>query len=194
MQVDPTLWGWISITFSTVSGIAYLWSIFFRQTRPHVFTWVIWSILTSIAFTVQYTEGAGAGSWATGISAAFCIVTVAACYWKGERHITKSDWIVFILSLSAIPLWVISKNPVVTIVLVTSIDVAAYIPTIRKSWGKPREEMIFGTYLSNVKYITSLAAMENWHFTTILYPLAMLAANTALIGVVHLRRYYTRIT
>ncbi len=189
MTSDPVVWGWISVVVTITSGTVYLYSVFFGRTRPHVFTWVIWFILTAIAFAVQYSEGAGAGSWASGTSALFCALTAIACYWRGERHITRFDWIVFALSISTIPLWAVTKDPLMSIILVTAIDVAAYLPTIRKSWIKPHEEMIFGTYLSNVKHMASFMAMENWILTTWLYPVVLVVANTILIGTVHWRRY-----
>src|SRR5688572_2828651 len=140
MFFDPAIWGSVSVFFSLVSGIIYLAAVLYGPIRPHIFTWVIWTLLTAITFVIQYLEGAGAGSWATGVTCVLCIVTTVSCYWKGEKNITRFDWIVFGLGLATIPLWIVTKNPTLSIILVTLIDVAAYLPTIRKAWWKPYEE------------------------------------------------------
>lgn len=189
MPTDPVIWGLGSALLALVSAIIYLVSILRGHTKPHVFTWVIWSLLTSIAFVIQYVEGAGSGSWATGVAAVFCIITTLSCYWKGEKRITRFDWAVFVLSTTAIPLWLVTKNPTWSIILVTAIDVAAYLPTIRKSWSKPYEEMTFTTNISTAKHIVSLMAMEQFKLTTVLYPAALIVANMVLVGAIYLRRY-----
>jgi hypothetical protein len=47
----------------------YVRSIIRRETRPHVFSWVIWGIGTFTVFFAQLADGAGIGAWPIGLSA-----------------------------------------------------------------------------------------------------------------------------
>jgi len=94
--------------------------------------------------------------------------------------------------LSAIPLWYYTKNPLAAVIIATIIDVLAYYPTFRKSYLKPKEEMIFSYIVSNAKHIMSLFAMSGYSMTTVLYPVALFIMNGALIGMLALRRVRLR--
>ena len=110
MHIPPELWGVFSITLAVIAYVPYIRSIFEGKTRPHVFTWVIWMLLTIIAFSIQMTQGAGAGAWATGVTGVLCVVIFLASLRHGETHITRSDWLTFIAALLAIPIWLAASS------------------------------------------------------------------------------------
>ncbi len=69
--------GALAVTIGMIGYAPYLWSIFKGRTKPHLFSWFIWGVLTAIAFAIQISEGAGAGAWVTGITAAVCFLITA---------------------------------------------------------------------------------------------------------------------
>jgi hypothetical protein len=187
-SIPPEIWGIISIVLAVVSLAPYLWSTIKGKTKPHIFTWIIWTLLTAIAFLLQYTEGAGAGAWSGLVSTLFCIAVLIASIKYGEKHITRSDWIVFLAALAAIPIWLLTKNAALAAVWVTAIDAAGFIPTMRKSWIKPYEEMVTTHGLSLFKHITVLFAVQDVHFATIFYSWGMLVMNGVLVALILIRR------
>src|SRR5215475_6486252 len=150
--------GLLSLVLSIVSYVPYLRSIFVANTRPHAFTWLVWGAVMAIAFVAQLYGRAGAGSWSTGLSAAFCLAIGIIALFRGEKHITRGDWIALLTTLAAIPLWVATSDPLWSVLLVTAIDAVAYYPTVRKSWAKPDEELAFKYVLSDIRYLFSLLA------------------------------------
>lgn len=187
--IPPEVWGILSVILAVVSLAPYVWSIFKGQTKPYLFTWIIWTLLTAIAFALQYTEGAGAGAWSGFVSTIFCIVILIAAIKYGEKHITLSDWIVFIAAMAAIPIWLLTENAVLAVIWVTAIDSAGFIPTMRKSWIKPYEEMITTHTVSFVKHICVLFAVQDIHFATIFYSWGMLVMNGLLVAMLVFRRW-----
>lgn len=108
---------------------------------------------------------------------------------RGEKNFTKGDWLVFLATMSAIPLWIITKDPLWSVILVTSIDAAAYYPTLRKSYSKPDEEASFKYTLAAVKYALSLMALENYTAVTIIYPVTSLVLESATVILLLWRRH-----
>lgn len=71
--------------------IPYYRDIFAGRTKPHVFSWFVWGLVTGIAFFAQIMAGGGAGAWVTGFTSALCTSIAIIALYKGENTITKID-------------------------------------------------------------------------------------------------------
>ncbi len=159
------------------SRAGYFAGIFRGRTRPHVFSWLIWGTISGIGFAAQAAEGAGPGSWARGFGSATCFVLVGISYFKGEKDIKRADWVTLAVALSAIPLWVLTKTPFWSVLIVCVIDTIGYLPTVRKSWLKPREELAVSYLFSCLGAAFSLLAIVQYTPSTWLYPLVLTCSN-----------------
>lgn len=186
--VTSEILGWISLAFATAGYIPYLYSIWLGKTKPHGFSWFIWGLLTAIAYFAQVQSGAGPGSWATAMTACACFLITIFSLFKGEKHITRSDWLTFTAALAAIPIWYITDNPLSAILLITLIDALGFWPTFRKSWHKPHEEHPLTYFLSAVKFTLSMLALHSFNWTTALYPASLIFMNGAFVLMVIYRR------
>lgn len=166
----------------------YIRDVIRRKTKPHVFTWGIWGLLTGIAFVAQMTENAGPGAWVTAcfMLLNFFIVILALRF--GEHSISRSDWIMLALALSALPLWALTKDPLWSVAMVCGIDCIAFVPTYRKSWGRPDEETLQTYALCSTSYLLSFFALETINLTTVLFPATLVGTNIAFIAMVLARR------
>lgn len=115
--------GIITVILSFVGLIPYIIDIFKNKTKPHIFTWAVWAIVTILAFLGQWQSGGGAGSWTTGVTGLITIFIAIISLKYGSRDITKSDTIIFIAALLSIIPWLLTKNPTLSIVILTIIDV-----------------------------------------------------------------------
>jgi hypothetical protein len=141
-----------------------------------------------IVFLAQLSKGAGAGAWVTGFSAAACVLIAGLFVTRGEKNITKSDWLAFVGAIITIPVWYFTHDPLWAVILATAIDAMAYYPTFRKSYFKPYEENFFTYSMDTFKWIVALFALGNYSATTMLYPLFLLLANSALVSMILWRR------
>jgi hypothetical protein len=180
--------GLVSIAVSIAGYSNYFWSILKKRTRPHIFSWLVWSILMGIVFFAQLTGKGGAGAWVTGASAVMCFVITLAAIKHGEKSITRSDWLAFAGALVAIPIWHVTHDPLAAVILATVIDGLAYYPTFRKSYLRPFEEN-FQTYcLDILKWLVAFGAMENYSAVTLIYPLFLVTSNALLVAMILIRR------
>lgn len=178
----------MGIVVASVGFIPYIVDIIRARTKPHSFSWFIWSILTGTAFAGQVAGEAGVGAWVTAVNCATCFGIFVLSMKYGERHITRSDCITFACAIAAIPLWLFTKVPLYSMILVTAIDILGFYPTFRKSWNKPHEETIIAYALSGIMYAFGVAALEKYAVLTVLYPLSLVISNLGFVSYALWRR------
>lgn len=188
MIFDETFFGVLSIIISLSAVFFYLRSIYLGKTKPHFCTHFVWALSSLIVCLAQVHEEAGPGAWVTMINTAFFTLTTLLSLKYGERTITRGDKISMTVSLVAVIPWVLTQNPLWSVILVTLIDLVAYYPTMRKSWMKPDEENLTTYGLSALEYGLSVRAMQVANLTTVLYPVAIIASNLVLIALCLIRR------
>lgn len=182
MDLDiKVLFGAIAVIIAFVSYVPYLTGIFKGTIKPHAFSWIIWGLLTLIAFYAQVTDGGGAGAWVTGFTASVSFIIVISALKNGRGDITKSDWWSFAGALLSIPLWYFTGDPVWSVILITVIDALAFYPTFRKGYLKPYEDSVLTFGLSATKFVFAIFALSNYSVVTVLYPLSLVVMNGVFV-------------
>lgn len=112
----------IATVISVCNLIYYLRSVFKGQTKPHIYTWLVWSLVTGIAAAIQFYGQAGVSAYLTAWVALACFLRFAVLLPCGEKEITKSDTAAFGFCLISIVVWFFTKNPFYSLLIVTTID------------------------------------------------------------------------
>jgi hypothetical protein len=174
--------GVLAVVIGLIGYVPYFRTIFNGKTKPHAFTWLVWSIMTTIAFGGQLVGRGGAGSWVTGSTVFISFTIFALALGKGEKDFPLVDWLCLGGCMIGLVLWAITGDPLTAIILITVIDVLAFAPTFRKSYSKPDSEPVFTYALSVLKLLISLLALHHLSMLTVLYP-ASLALTSGLFVV-----------
>lgn len=182
------MWGGLSLAVSVAGYIPYFRAILSGRSKPHLFTWIIWTWSAGFLFVAQTYRGAGPGAWVTGFTAVACLSIALLSLKYGEKHITHSDEIVFGLSLAAMPLWVITDRPLWSVILLVCISGFGFYPTFRKSFDQPYEELALFYILNALKFFFGFLALEKYVTATALYPLYGVLANGAFVFLLFRRR------
>jgi hypothetical protein len=180
--------GAAAVLIGLIAYIPYLRDVFKGRTKPHAFSWLAWGTMEVIAFFAQFAKGGGAGTWATGTSAAATLLIAALAFRNKDKEIKLFDWLAFAGAITGIVLWRTLGNPVAAVIAVTLADALAFTPTFRKAFHKPYEETLSEYSLSAVKWLFAIAALEAYSATTWLYPASLVLTNTIFITVVYSRR------
>lgn len=180
----------IAVFLTCVAFLPYILSILRGHTRPHVFSWVVWGINTSVAFFATFHAGGGIfGSGVILFSAAVTLFIAVLAYIKRtDVSITLVDWLFFIVALAAMPLWYWANDPLWAIYLITLIELLGFGPTFRKTWRQPFSESMTFMVLLVVRNALVIAALDRHTITTVLFPAAMAVACLALITIMAWRR------
>ncbi|MEN8517398.1 hypothetical protein [Burkholderia sp. RS02] len=187
-QDAASFFGVIGTAVSLLAAIPYALAIYRRTVRPHLFTWLVWSIVTAIAAAGQFVAGAGPSAWCTAAIAVTCFLTLVASIFRGERGWTAIDWFFLCAALSAIPLWMLTDYPTVSICLVTLIELAGLGPTVRKTIRDPWSESLAYFALCVLKYALALLALSTWSIAVAFYPAVNIIASISICLVMLVRR------
>jgi len=180
--------GVISVILVFVGYGPYIWDIIKRKITPHTFTFLIWSISSSITWALQVHGGAGIGAWITFAVSAVCIFIFLLCLKYGEKKITKLDILFLCLALFSLFLWLVVHQPVWSVILIVLTDVLGFAPTLRKSWNKPHSETLFTWWVAAFRHGFGIIALEKFNILTLLYPVAWVAANVIFCIILLIRR------
>lgn len=178
----------ISVSMTLVGYSFYFKDIFAKKTRPHAFSWLVWASLTAIAFAGQVSDNAGPGAWVTAITATISFIIFGLALKLGEKNITKSDKLSLGAAIFALMFWFFTKDPLLSVVVITIVDFLGFLPTIRKSYRKPYEETLIHYVLAGLKFVLSILALENYTLVTWLYPASLVAANLFFVVMLIVQR------
>ena len=184
----------IAIAISVIAFIPYLHSILKGHIRPHVFSWIIWGITTSIVFVAEFKNAGGAGAWPIGFSASLTlIIALIAVIKRNDVSITLSDWLFFIVALSSVPLWYFTSDALWAIIILTTVDLLGFGPTLRKAYTFPKTESPVFFSLIAMQYILVILALEHYSVTTLLFPVAISSSCLLVTLLISYRRFLVRL-
>ena len=179
----------IAIALTFIAFFPYIRSIVLGETKPHVFSWIIWGSTTFVVFLAQLEDDGGIGAWPIGVSGVITLFVAALSYFKrADISITKTDWLFFIAAMSALPFWYFTSNPLWAVVILTTVDILGFGPTVRKSYQQPHSESLLFFALFAARNFIVILALENYSITTVLFPAAVGIACLALIIMLICRR------
>jgi len=178
----------IAVLINFIAYFYYIRNVLINNTKPHSFSWIIWSILVGIAFFAQLSDNAGIGMWVTGFDALLCFIVFVLSIKKGEKNITNSDKISLILAILAIVIWIFTSNPLLSVILISFIDGIGFFPTFRKSYNKPYEETVTLFFLSGLIFALALFALEHYTIITVLYISVVMSLDFLFTIMIIIRR------
>lgn len=179
----------VAIAITLVAFLPYIRSIIYNKIKPHVFSWIIWGSTTFVVFLAQLDDGAGIGAWPIGISGLITFFVAFLSYLKkADTTITNLDWLFFISAMSALPFWYFTSNPLWAVIILTTVDVLGFGPTLRKSYQQPLSESPLFFSLFAIRNFIVILALENYSVTTVLFPAVVGTACLVLIALIFYRR------
>lgn len=151
--------------------------------KPNRISWLMWAISPLIATAAAVVDGVGLAVLPIFITGLVPLVIFAASFINPKAYwrLGKFDYLCGFLSLLALVLWAITKEPAVAIIFAIASDASATIPTIVKSWRYPETEssIVYITALFNA--LTTFAAIKSWVFSEYAFAVYMVIANSIIL-------------
>jgi hypothetical protein len=189
MENYKTIISIVATIIGLASYVPYLTGTLRGTIKPNPASWMVWGILAAVAFAGQLVSGGGIGTLITGTSAfASFFVMAFAMRGKGSRQLSQLDWTCLGASALAVAMWPIANSPLLSVALVSAVTLVGYIPTYAKSYARPHEENVSMYLVGIIKYVMAAIALSQYSAVTLLYPVVVVIANTALLTLMGLRR------
>ena len=179
----PQLLVVVSVILMVWGGYAYFRDTLSGKTRPNRVSWLMWALapLVSIgaAFSIDAEIWPSIRVIVGGVvpAAVFLASFVNRnSYWK----LTRFDWICGGLSLLAMVFWGLANSPLTAIILATSANTFATIPTFIKAWNFPETETRLTFVTSFLSAVLILPSIQQWNIENAAFQI-MLVISTALL-------------
>jgi hypothetical protein len=178
----------IAALLAIAGNVPYLIDIVKGRVKPHPYTWLVWTIVSCIIFFGQLAKGAGIGSLPTAASEIFTVIIFILSIRHGFKGIRRIDTLFLVIALMGIIPWALTKDPTVSVIIAVSIDLIAFVPTLRKTWEYPKTETPI-LYSSNVlRHILALFSLQAYNIATTLHSIAMITTNIVMTGMILFRK------
>ena len=163
-----------------VGHAPYLRDLLRRKIEPHAYTWFVWSIVSGITLAGQLVSGAGWGALPTAVAEAFTVLILLFSLRFGFKHVTRTDTVFLVIALLGLIPWALTKDPTLSVIIAVSIDLVAFIPTLRKASRYPETEtpILYGTNV--FRHVLTMLSLSSYNIATTLHSIAMLVANGAM--------------
>ncbi len=178
----------LAIALTFIAFAPYIRGILKGEISPHIFSWVIWSTTTLIVFFATIEGGGGVGAWPIGLSGLIVLFITLLAYRRSDRSITRLDWAFLIAAFASLPLWFFTRDPLWAVVILTTVDLLGFGPTLRKAYHHPHEEGLSLFAIYAFRNLLVIGAMERYSLTTVLFPVTIALACIAVIALVITRR------
>ena len=183
-----TIFATLSAVIGISSFVPYLRDIFRLKTTPHSYSWLIWGLLQGTGALAMISSGASWGAASVTIGAFLCTSVFLLSLRYGTKNITLFDTVCFIGALLATAVWFSLHDALLAIVLVSLIDLLAFLPTFRKAYAEPYSETTLTYVLSGIADGLAILALATFSVTTSLYLFTLVVTNFACAGILWLRR------
>jgi hypothetical protein len=178
-----------SILLTIGAYVPYVSAIRKGVVKPHFYSWLIWSLTTSIVFFAQLAADGGVGAWPTAVSALITIYVALMALWlKSDVSVTRTDRLFLAAALASLPIWFLTADPLWSVVILTTVDALGFGPTLRKLWHYPFEESLLFYALFALRSLLSVVALETLNLTTTLFPVVMVVACVLTCALLWWRR------
>ena len=179
----------IAIALTLIAFFPYISLIIQGKIKPHVFSWIIWGTTTFVVFLAQLEDDGGVGAWPIGVSGCITMfIAILAYIKKADITITGTDWLFLISAMSSLPFWYFTSDPMWAVVILTTVDVLGFGPTVRKAYLQPYSESLLFFALFTTRNLIVIMALEQYSVTTVLFPAAIAIACMLLMAMMTYRR------
>lgn len=170
----------VASILAVIGNVPYLLDIFHKRVKPHPYTWFIWTIVSGVIFFGQVAKGAGVGAIPTGASEIFTLIIFIYSLQYGFKNIVRTDTYFLIAALLGLIPWILTKDPTISVIIVVSIDLIAFIPTLRKTYLHPETETPILYSMNALRHFIALFSLQAYNIATTLHSISMIIVNTIM--------------
>jgi len=184
---------YIGVFINLICLIWYIRNIFYKNTRPNLVSFSIWTIAPFVGVFLQIKSGAGLsvlGTFMAGFGP-LLIIIFSLIKKNGFWKLNRFDLICGFFSILALIIYIITNKLGISILFAIVSDGLAAFPTIIKSFKFPETEtpiLYMGGIINN---ILALFIITNWTFSIYAFSIYFIVINTIIIFSIYYKKMLT---
>ena len=132
-----------SAVLSTVAFLPYIIDTLRQRTQPQRASWLIWSVLGSIALLSQVYEGATTSLWFAGVQVGVSFIVLIISIWIGTgKFLSKSDYHILGAAVTGMVTWYFTETAAYALAITISISLLGGMATAVKAYKEPDSETL----------------------------------------------------
>jgi hypothetical protein len=171
-----------------VGTVPYARHVVRGSTRPHVGTWLIWSVLAIVVLLSQHADGASWTLVMAGTHAVLTSLVLVLAIGRGARGLGRADRLLVALAGAGVAGWLVADAPLVATACVVAADAIAAAMMVPKTWRDPGSETLSTFVLAGAGGALAAGAVGGLDASLLLYPVYYCAVNGALAVLIAGRR------
>lgn len=163
--------------------------MFRGKNRPHLYTWISFFLVTAVISYIQFLNGAGLGLIPTIVTAVIDAIILFYCFRFGTKDVVFMDKICLTVSIIGVVTYFIFHTlPILSLILLTTAEIISFIPTFRKTKNDPYSESLTSYYLTLIKIVLILIALQSYNLLTVSYPVVWFTVFIIFLAVTYFLR------
>lgn len=177
----------LAAAIAIAGNVPYIRAVLQKRVQPHPYTWLVGAFVSSVVLVAQLQQGAGVGAIPTATSELFTITIFILSLRYGFKNATRTDQLFLVAALLGLIPWFITRDPTLSVVIAVTVDIASFVPTIRKTWLYPKTESPLLYFSNIVRHVLALIALQAYTIATALHSVAMIILNIGMVLLVYRR-------
>jgi hypothetical protein len=170
----------ISAALIVAASPPYIIDTLKRKTQPERVTWLIFSIISLVAFISQLALGASWSLFLSGFDTAASILVFILSLKLGVGGFTRLDISALVIAGIGVVIAIAADQPLISLSGVILADIAGVVITVRKAYLDPSSETAISWLLVGTASLFGIFAVGELKFGLLLYPIYLMIVNYAI--------------
>lgn len=183
------LFGMLAGMLSVCAYVPYIKDTLAGRTQPQRASWLIWSVLSTIALFSQIHEGAGPSLLFASVQVSCTVLIFGLSSWVDTFNTFKrTDYLIFLAAGCGLVLWYLTNSAVYALAVTISISLLGGAATVLKTYRDPNSETAITWLVSFVASGCALLAVGKMDPVLLAYPLYLFVLYGAILAATGLGR------
>lgn len=191
-DVSPLVFcGLLAGVLSTIAYVPYMADTVMGRTQPERATWLIWSVVASVAMGSQIYEGANQSLWFVGVQVSATIVIFLMSIKRGAgAYLSRRNINLFGVTLVGLLIWYLAENAMVMLLITTSISILGGSVTVIKAYRDPESETLNTWVLSLAAAFFAVISVGTFDPALLIYPVYLYVLYATIVLAILLGRLH----
>lgn len=187
LGIELWVFGILSGIVGLIGYAPYMRDTWRGETRPDRCSWLIWSVLGTIAFFSQVHEGATQSLWFAGTQVSATIAVFLLSIRKGTGDFLCPTYIAA-LSVASLGLvaWYFTDTAIYALMLTIGVSFLGGAMTVRKAYLSPKSETASAWCIAWVSSILAMCSVGQLDWVLLAYPLYLFTLYSAILFAMYL--------